>query len=172
MGVQLRFLVGSCFLFLVIYGFYNAQGDPPQALLLPDVELMPVPVVESDGEARMEKSQVFQAIRAAAEGKVPENAVGDPILGGVMQAIAERHRELGLELDWDQEAGPAEVSHNAAGREGQRSPFSKNARAAEQLLKASRLLETVAKNSGESAATYRTDLVNRMRAEAVKLLSE
>jgi len=172
MSFQIRFLVGSCFLFLVIYGFYNAQGDPPKVLQLPNVELAPVPMPEPDGQVEQEDSQAFQAIRAAVEGKLPEKAVNDPILGDVMQAIAERHRELGLDLDWDQEAGPTSTTEGVAAGGAQRAQITANAKAAEQLLKASRLLENVSKITGETAGSSRTDLVNRMRAEAVKLLSE
>ena len=172
MRVQIRFLVGSCFLFLVIYGFYNAQGDPPKVLQLPNVELAPVPMPEPDGQVEQEDSQAFQAIRAAVEGKLPEKAVNDPILGDVMQAIAERHRELGLDLEWDREAGPTGVAEQVATGGSLRSPHSVNAKAAEQLLKASRLLQKAATRSGETPDASRRDLVNRMRAEAVKLLSE
>ena len=169
MRVQIRFLVGSCFLFLALYGFYNAQGDPPKALALPDVDAIPLPPV---GEADLEDSAAFQAIRAAAEGRTPENQVRDPILGDVMQAIAERHRELGLDLEWDREAGPTGVAEQVATGGSLRSPHSVNAKAAEQLLKASRLLQKAATRSGVTPDASRRDLVNRMRAEAVKLLSE
>ena len=172
MNFKIRFLVGSCFLFLVIYGFYDAQGDPPEVLPLPNVELAPVPAVAPGGRLERKESHAFQAIRAATEGKLPEKAVNDPILGDVIQAIAERHRELGLDLDWDQEAGPTSTSEGVTAVGGQRSQVAANAKAAEQLLKASRLLENVSKITGETADSSRTDLVNRMRAEAVKLLSE
>ncbi|MGI9467799.1 MAG: hypothetical protein ACR2OA_11810 [Rubripirellula sp.] len=170
MSVQLRFLVGSCFLFVALYGFYTAQGDPPTALPLPDVDAIPLPAVPPAGKADLEDSEAFQAIRAAAEGRVPEKQVTDPILGDVMQAIAERHREMGLDLDWDREAGPIGVAEAIVTGDRQRSPQA--AKAAEQLLKASRLLENVAKRSGGTADLSCKDLVNRMRAEAVKLLSE
>ena len=64
MRVQLRFLVGSCFLFLALYGFYSAQGDPPKALSLPDVDVIPLPAIDAD----LEDSKAFRALRAAAEG--------------------------------------------------------------------------------------------------------
>ena len=89
-----------------------------------------------------------------------------------MQAIAERHRAMGLDLDRDREAGPTGVAEEVMTGGSLRSPLSANAKAAEQLLKASRLLENVAKHSGATADASREDLVNRMRAEAVKLLSE
>ena len=169
MSVQLRFLVGSCFLCLALYGLYSAQGDPPKALPLPDVDIIPLPTV---GESDLEDSEAFQAIRAATEGRVPRKNVSDPILGDVMQAIAERHRAMGLDLDRDREAGPTGVAEEVMTGGSLRSPLSANAKAAEQLLKASRLLENVAKHSGATADASREDLVNRMRAEAVKLLSE
>ncbi|MAI70261.1 MAG: hypothetical protein CMM01_05050 [Rhodopirellula sp.] len=172
MRVQLRFLVGSCFLFLALYGFYSAEGDPPKALPLPDVEVMPLPALPPLRESDLENSEAFQAIRAAAEGRAPENQVNDPILGDVMQAIAERHRELGLDLDWDREAGPTGAAETFLTEATQQPLRSANAKTAEQLLKASRLLENCAKSSGDTADASRTDLVNRMRAEAVKLLSE
>ncbi len=172
MSVQLRFLVGSCFLFLALYGFYSAQGDPPKALPLPDFDVTPLPAVPPLKEADLEDSEAFQAIRAAAEGRAPENQVTDPILGDVMQALAERHRELGLDLDWDRETGPTGVAEDISTGGSLRSPRFANAKAAEQLLKASRLLENVAKRSGGTADLSRKDLVNRMRAEAVRLLSE
>ncbi len=172
MSVQLRFLVGSCFLFLALYGFYSAQGDPPKALHLPDVEVLPLPASPPLGESDLEKSEAFQAIRAAAEGRVPENQVNDPILGDVMQAIAERHRELGLDLDWDREPGSNAAVEEVLKGGSQQSPRSVDAKVAEQLLKASRLLENVAKRSGDTGDAPRMDLVNRMRAEAVKLLTE
>jgi hypothetical protein len=170
MGVRLRFLMCFCFVLLGIYGFYDVQGDPPQFLPLPEVELRPVPEVVDDDE--LENSRAFQAIRAASEGKLPESPVADPILGDVMQVIAERHRELGL--DWDLEQGTTPIGVTAVGTEvrSQRAHHPNNAKAAEQLLKASRILENLAKMSGESPDLTRMDLVNRMRAEAVKLLSE
>ena len=170
MGVRLRFLMCFCFVLLGIYGFYEVQGDPPQTLPLPEVELRPVPAVVDDDER--ENSRAFQAIRAASEGKLPESPVADPILGDVMQVIAERHRELGL--DWDLEQGTTPIGGTAVGTgvRSQRAHHSNNAKAAEQLLKASRILENLAKMSGESPDLTRMDLVNRMRAEAVKLLSE
>ena len=169
MSVQLRFLVGSSFLCLALYGFYSAQGDPPKALPLPDVDIIPLPTV---GETELENSEAFQAIRAATEGRIPEQNVSDPILGDVMQAIAERHREMGLDLDRDRQVGVTGAVEALTSGGSLRSPRSANARAAEQLLKASRLLENVAKHSGVTADASREDLVNRMRAEAVKLLSE
>lgn len=172
MRVQLRFLVGSCFLFLALYGFYSAQGDPPKALPLPDFDVIPLPAVPPVRKADLEDSEEFQAIRAAAEGRVPENQVTDPILGDVMQAIAERHRELGLDHEWDRETDPTGVADDISTGRSLHLPRSANAKAAEQLLKASRLLENVAKRAGDTTDASRTDLVNRMRAEAVKLLSE
>ncbi len=168
MRVQLRFLVGSCFLFLALYGFYSAQGDPPKALSLPDVDVIPLPAIDAD----LEDSKAFRALRAAAEGRTPEDQVTDPILGDVMQAIAERHQEMGLDLDWDRETGPTGVGDEISAGRSLPSPRSENAKAAEQLLKASRLLEKVAKRSGGTTDASRGDLLNRMRAEAVKLLSE
>ncbi len=172
MSVQLRFLVGCCFLFLALYGFYSAQGDPPKALPLPDVDVIPLPAVPPAGDADLKGSRAFQAIRAAAEGRTPENQVTDPILGDVMQAIAERHRELGLNLDWDRETGPTGLEEDISVGGSLPALRSANSKAAEQLLKASRLLENVAKRSGGTVDSSRNDLVNRMRAEAVKLLSE
>lgn len=169
MRVQLRFLMVSCFLFLALYGLYGAQGDPPKALPLPDVEVQPLPAA---GESELEESEAFRAIRAAAEGRAPEKQVSDPILGDVMQAIAERHREMGLDLDWDREAVPTGALGEGDSARSQSLPQSANAKTAEQLLKASRLLEKVAKRSGDATDSSRRDLVNRMRAEAVKLLSE
>ena len=50
MDVRLRFLMCFCFVLLGIYGFYDVQGDPPQFLPLPEVELRPVPeVVDAAG---------------------------------------------------------------------------------------------------------------------------
>ena len=118
------------------------------------------------------KSRAFLAIRAASEGKLPESPVADPILGDVMQVIAERHREVGLEWDLEQGTTPIGVTAVGTGFRSQRAHHSNNAKAAEQLLKASRILENLAKMSGESPDLTRMDLVNRMRAEAVKLLSE
>ena len=170
MDVRLRFLMCFCFVLLGIYGFYDVQGDPPQFLPLPEVELRPVPEVVDDDE--LENSRAFQAIRAASEGKLPESPVADPILGDVMQVIAERHRELGLDWDLEQGTTPIGVTAVGTGVRSQRAHHSNNAKAAEQLLKASRILENLAKMSGESPDLTRMDLVNRMRAEAVKLLSE
>jgi hypothetical protein len=104
-----------------------------------------------------------------------------------MQAIARRHRELDLELALpdDEVIGSGYVdpasndpasndpaSSDPASSDRGRSAVSRNAMAAEQLLKASRLLENVAAGDGESDDPARAELVNRMRAEAVKLLSE
>lgn len=172
MRVQLRFLVGSCFLFLTFYGFYSAQGDPPKDLPLPEGKVIPLPALPAAGDGELENSEAFQAIRAAAEGRAPANEVPDSILGDVMQAIAERHREIGLDLDWEREVGPTGVAEVVSTVETSHFPESANAKAAEQLLKASRLLQNVAKSSGTASDSSRLDLVNRMRAEAVKLLTE
>ena len=118
-----------------------------------------------------------RGVRAAAEGKVSQERVSDPILGDVIQAIARRHRELDLELALpdDEVIGSGYVdpaANDPAANDRGRSAVSRNAMAAEQLLKASRLLENVAAGDGESDDPARAELVNRMRAEAVKLLSE
>ena len=89
-----------------------------------------------------------------------------------MQAIAERHREMGLDLDCDRETISTGVAEDISSGRSLHLPRSENAKAAEQLLKASRLLENVAKRSGDTTDASREELVNRMRAEAVKLLSE
>ncbi len=155
MDVRLRFLMCFCFVLLGIYGFYDVQGDPPQFLPLPEVELRPVPEVVDDDE--LENSRAFQAIRAASEGKLPESPVADPILGDVMQVIAERHRELGLDWDLEQGTTPIGVTAVGTGVRSQRAHHSNNAKAAEQLLKASRILENLAKMSGESPDLTRMD---------------
>jgi len=170
MGIWTRCSIGLCFVLLSIYGFRVVQGDPPQVLPLPEIELTPVPDVVDEED--LENSRAFQAIRAAAEGKLPESRVTDPILGDVMQVIAERHRELGLDLDVQQEAMPIGATAIAAGSQSQGPHKSNRAKAAEQLLKASRLLENLVKTSDELPEQTRLDLVNRMRSEAVKLLSE
>ncbi len=177
MGFRLRFLVGSCFVLLVIYGFHKAEGDPPKHLALPEIEMEPVPHIGSDGTEELEKSPAFRAIRAAAEGKMPSHPTNDPILGDVIQAIAERHRELGIDLnvhpaDGELESVSPKALEIAPQSQSQLTNPALNARAAEQLLKASRLLEKNMKKRGETPESSRMDLVNRMRAEAVKLLSE
>ena len=187
MAFQTRVFAVFCFLLCGICGFYYAQADPPKDLPLPDIEItrIPTPVPGSTEEVRDQAA--LQALRAAAEGKVSQARVSDPILGDVMQAIARRHRELDLELALpdDEVIGSGYVdpasndpasndpaSSDPASNDRGRSAVSRNAMAAEQLLKASRLLENVAAGDGESDDPARAELVNRMRAEAVKLLSE
>ena len=72
--------------------------------------------------------------------------------------MLERHRELGLDLEWDREAGPTGVAEQVATGGSLRSPHSVNAKAAEQLLKASRLLQKAATRSGETPDASRRDL--------------
>lgn len=173
MAVQMRFFAGFCFLLCVVCGFYWARAEPPKDLPLPDLDipLVPAPAPGSQQEARDQAA--FEAIRAAAQGKASDQ-VSDPILGDVMQAIARRHRELDLELDREENEviGSGYVGPASKDRFG--SSVSRKARAAEQLLKASRLLESVATAGHQegSEALGRANLVNRMRAEAVKLLTE
>ncbi|MDE0863263.1 MAG: hypothetical protein OSA98_05710 [Rubripirellula sp.] len=177
MAFQIRVFAVFCFLLCGICGFYYAQADPPKDLPLPDIEItrIPTPVPGSTEEVRDQAA--LQALRAAAEGKVSQERVSDPILGDVIQAIARRHRELDLELALpdDEVIGSGYVdpaANDPAANDRGRSAVSRNAMAAEQLLKASRLLENVAAGDGESDDPARAELVNRMRAEAVKLLSE
>ena len=156
MRVQLRFLVVSCFLFLALYGLYGAQGDPPKALPMPDVEVQPLPAA---GESELEESEAFRAIRAAAEGRAPEKHVSDPILGDVMQAIAERHREMGLDLDWDREAVPTGALGEGASARSQSLPRSASAKTAEQLLKAG-ANALLPDNDGDTALTLAREMLS------------
>ena len=182
MAFQIRVFAIFCFLLCGICGFYYAQADPPKDLPLPDIEITRIPIPAPGSTEEVRDQAALQALRAAAEGKVSQARVSDPILGDVMQAIARRHRELDLELALPDDevigsgyvdpASSGSASSGSASSDRGRSAVSRNAMAAEQLLKASRLLENVAAGDGESDDPARAELVNRMRAEAVKLLSE
>jgi len=103
-------------------------------------------------------SRAEEKIRLALEGKLPVQETGGGILGDVIGVIQERRSVLeGSSLD--PSVGNTKATPIAA--------RSKRAHAAEQLLRASRLLEEL-----DATDQERTDLVHRMRAEAVKVLLE
>lgn len=97
-----------------------------------------------------------EAIRDALEGELPENPSADGVFDDVLRVIKDRGSILdGSVLDQQ----PVIADRKSAATE--------RAIAAEQLLKASRMLEQLASSDGNRAS-----LVKRMRGEAAKLLSE
>ncbi len=122
-------------------------GEPPSAAKLP---------AELPAEF---PSPAKQKIRDALDGKSPDGETGDGVLDDILGIIKQRRSILqGSSLD------PIDSDSETTG--GPHS-VSKMALAAEQILKAARLLENVGRPD-----QGRADLVKRMRAEAVKLLSE
>jgi hypothetical protein len=104
-------------------------------------------------------SPAEQKIRDALDGRSPVGETGDGVLDDVLGIIKQRRSILqGSSLD------PINSDSQTTGG---RHSVSKMALAAEQVLKAARLLENVGRPD-----QGRADLVKRMRAEAVKLLSE
>lgn len=102
-----------------------------------------------------------EQIRRALEGGASESAPRDGILADVLDLIGERGSVLeGSVLD-DNLVDPS------TGKTTFKSSDSVKARTAEQLLKASRMLEDL-----PSQDRTRIELVNKMRQEAVKLLTE
>ncbi len=124
--------------------FTIGAGEPPTSAV-PTTE--PIPPA---------KQQIFDAL----EGKSPAGETSDGLLDDVLGVIRQRRSILdGSSLDFSID-GDAETT-------GGPTSSSSMALAAEQMLKAARLLEKVGASDQD-----RADLVKRMRAEAVKLLSE
>jgi hypothetical protein len=122
-------------------------GEPPSRASLP---AKPTAKPSSPAE---------QKIRDALEGKSSNGETGDGVLDDVLGIIKQRRSILeGSSLD------PIDIDSETTEKPGS---VSKMALAAEQILKAARLLENVGRPDQD-----RADLVKRMRAEAVKLLSE
>ncbi len=104
-------------------------------------------------------SPAEQKIRDALEGDSSAGETGDGVLDDVLGIIKQRRSIL--------EGSSLDPIHNDSETKGGPHSVSKMALAAEQMLKAARLLENVGTPDQD-----RADLVKRMRAEAVKLLSE
>ena len=103
---------------------------------------------------------------------MPSTETGDGVLDDVLGIIRQRGSLLeGSSLD--PTAGADRQNAPPSGHRATAGP-TRNAYVAEQLLKASRLLESVTagEDAGLAAEADRAALVKRMRAEAVKLLSE
>lgn len=128
----------------VLIGVYAVADDqgPAVSELSPAVELTPEE----------------QGIRRALEGDFSD-APPAGIYGDVLEIIKKQGSIL------DDTAFDPRADEDAVGQKV--TSESQRAHAAEQLLKASRLLERL--DSGDSS---RCELVNRMRAQAVELLSE
>ena len=103
-------------------------------------------------------SAAKQKILAALGGDAPNRATGDGVLDDLLHVIEQRGSILdGSSLDSGGSGSePKSLNMN-----------SKQAYAAEKLLQAARLLESVGPSEND-----RAELVHRMRAEARKLLSE
>ena len=184
MTASTRILVSLCFLLCLVCGFPRATADPPQkghrsdtenengvssprfrTLELPDIEIPAVPA--SSENSADDNSSASRIIRDAVDGKASKGSVNDPILDDVLQIIRHRKDRLNLSL-----LDPDQVIQTSGTMPGELARSTKNsssvrARAAEQLLRASRLLLRAGENSPEL-----DDLVNRMRAEAVSLLTD
>ena len=134
-------------------------SDPPLELIAPPFELgdpvFSLAELAAEGEQR---SAAEQKIRDAIEGNSPTGQTGDGVLDDILGVIKSRPSILdNSSLDPNARSGQTNGPNT----------ISKKAHTAEQLLKASRLLEGVGPDDEN-----RSDLVHRMRAEAEKLLSE
>lgn len=130
-------------------------------LELPDMDLSQLPQIAPEDDAA-----AARVIQNAINGKPLGGPVNDGLLSDVIQVIRKSSQINTSSLDPDllgKDGTLLEPENNTESRvkRGAR------VRAAEQLLKASRLLERVGKDRSSSM-----DLVNRMRAEAVSLISE
>ena len=137
-------LIGVVTISVFAFGAFKiGAGEPPPSA---------TPIAEPVSPAE-------QQIRDAIEGKSPAGETGDGLLDDVLGVIKQRRSILdGSSLDFlDSDSETTGGPHSVSGM----------ALAAEQMLKAARLLEKVG-----TADQDRADLVKRMRAEAVKLLSE
>jgi hypothetical protein len=131
---------------------------PPGEIQVPKLD----PLVPGSRESR-----VFEIFRDAVEGKIDATGTGNPIVDdmiGVMQTngvVANRFPKDLLSESGESNRG-LDVSTIDADQ-----TVSQRAKAAEQLLRASRILEKV---SGGSPV--RVTLIREMRSEAKRLLSE
>lgn len=121
------------------------------------------PPASPDPSASSPSSAVEQRIRDALDDELPRIATRR---GGVRDIVMEDVRDM-IERNGSILDGSS-LDPKLAAAEGRRPAGESNqAQVAEQLLKASRLLERVGSRDKD-----RADLVQRMRAEAVKLLSQ
>jgi hypothetical protein len=154
-----RFFQVVGFLLIAVFaaiGLYQAAAaDPPD---FPATDLPLPDVVLPDSPAPDLASPAGQKIREALDDELPRHVTsGDGVLDDVIGIIKRRGSILdGSSLDTN-----VVIEHRRTNGN------SKQAYVAEQLLKSSRLLEGIG-----SSDTNRADLVNKMRAEAVRLLSE
>lgn len=157
---------------------------PARKTLVPPPEV-PLPV-DSISQDAFEPAQ--EKIRAALEGEASSGGTGDGVLDDVLGMIRRQGSVLkgssldplddaSLEIDGalhadsstteSQSLDGAQLPASQLQAAPSRSALSRAALAAEQMLKSARLLENIG-----SANQDRAELVNRMRAEAVKLLTE
>ncbi len=110
-------------------------------------------------------SPLEQGFRDALEGRLPSGETGNGVFDDLVSVIRKQGSVLdGSSLDPKLLEDDANVFGNTTAPADARS---ENAHAAEQLLKASRLLEQIG-----STAIDRSELIANMRVEAGKLLSE
>jgi hypothetical protein len=131
---------------------------PPGEIQVPELD----PLVPGS-----KKSRVFEAFRDAAEGKFDASGTGNPIVDdmiGVMQTngvVANRFPK-----DLLPESGESNRGLDVTTIDADRT-VSQRAKAAEQLLRASRILE-----KATAGSPGRVTLIREMRSEAKRLLSE
>ena len=145
-------------------GGYQPEASPRSGLRpleLPDIDLSQLPQISAEVD-----TDAARVIQNAIDGKPLGGPVNDGLLSDVIQVIRKSSRINTSSLDPDllREDGTLLEPESNTESNAKRAT---RVRAAEQLLKASRLLERAGKDQPE-----RMDLVNRMRAEAVSLLSE
>lgn len=110
--------------------------------------------------------EALRRIRRALQGQANAATTGDPILDDLLEHLSGRKSVLeGSSLDGVSAEPTSATAVRSSGRAGAPTR-SRAARAAEQLLKAARILESLG-----PADASRTKLVTRMRNEAVQLLS-
>ena len=105
-------------------------------------------------------------IRQALEGNLPDKGTGDGTGDGVLDDVIDIIKQRGSVLDGSVLDGSS-LDEGSAGQDKQTVDRSDRAAVAEQLLKASRLLERL----GEADRSRRL-LIKQIRDEAAKLLSE
>ncbi|MGI9475030.1 MAG: hypothetical protein ACR2NZ_26090 [Rubripirellula sp.] len=144
----------------------KTENQPPSSGLQP-LELPEIDLSKFEQALPDVNSPAARVIRNAIEGKPLEGAVNDPILSDVLNIIRNRPDPLDLSaFDPDQVIRSCSTYADEP-QPGENATVSTRANAAEQLLKASRLLQQAGRGGSRQ-----DDLVNRMRAEAVSLLTE
>ncbi len=110
--------------------------------------------------------RVPQAFQDAADGKFRPGGTGDPIADDVLQVMAES--PIASRLDPDSLLEDVDFSPASdRGPAGDAAAATRKALAAEQMLRAARLLENLGTNE-----LGRVTLIQQMRSEARRLLSE